>query len=241
MFLLKNIKKKNSLHFRELLKNSFIAFVLKLIGIVAGYVFTLLITRNYGPEALGIYTLSYTLLQITSIIGRLGMDITLLRFVAEYSAKGNWEIIKELYRKALKLVLPFSLFVSILTFLLSPYIAIILFNKPYLEIYFRIASIGIVPLVLLFIHTECLRGLKKIKEYMFFQQSGIFILASIILGILILSNFLIKKLLIIDTIVNTRFIFNLIPILVYIFSIFLLSILAYRIWKKQISANHYFG
>jgi predicted nucleic acid-binding protein len=40
---------------KELLKGSSIAFVLRVIGIIAGYIFTLLITRGYGAEAMGVF------------------------------------------------------------------------------------------------------------------------------------------------------------------------------------------
>jgi O-antigen/teichoic acid export membrane protein len=210
-------------HFAELLKGSSIAFVLRVVGIIAGYIFTLLITRGYGAEAMGIFTLSFILLQIFSVIGRLGMDTALLRFTAEYSFQGKLEIVKDIYKKVIKLVLPFSIILSITVFFLSGYIAEFIFKKPHLEPYFKIASIGIVPFVLLFIHTESLRGLKKIKEYMLLQQAGIFILASILLGFitLLINKLSIKQI-------------DQIPILIYISSVFIISIIAFFLWKKQL-------
>ncbi len=216
------------IHLKELLKGSSIAFVLRIIGIIAGYIFTLLITRGYGAEAMGVFALSFTLLQISSVIGRLGMDTALLRFVAEYSSQGKWDIVKNIYRKAIKLVLPFSIFVSILVFFLSPYIAEFVFKKLQLEPYFKIASIGIVPFVLLFIHTESLRGLKKIKEYMFLQQVGIFAIASIFLSIAILLMFVNS-----NKLLET----NKVPLIIYIVAIYILSFFAYFNWKKQIGNN----
>ncbi|WP_457640386.1 flippase [Persephonella sp.] len=223
--MINKIKNKinSDIHLKELLRGSSIAFVLRIVGIIAGYVFTLLITRGYGAEAMGVFALSFTLLQISSVIGRLGMDTALLRFVAEYSSQEKWEIVKDIYKKAIKLVLPFSIFLSIAIFFLSPYIAEFVFKKPHLTLYFQIASIGIVPFVLLFIHTESLRGLKKIKEYMLLQQSGVFILASILLGLITLLT------------VNNSIFLNQIPISVYIFSVFVISFIAYIVWKKQLT------
>jgi len=218
----------SDIHLKELLKGSSIAFVLRIIGIIAGYIFTLLITRGYGAEAMGIFALSFTLLQIASVISRLGMDTALLRFVAEYSSQGKWEVVKDVYKKAIKLVIPFSVLLSVLVFFLSPYIAEYVFKKPHLTPYFQIASIGIVPFVLLYIHTESLRGLKKIKEYMFLQQAGIFIIASIILGALTLYM----------SSLQTSINLNKLPIAVYIFSVFVLSIIAYFIWKKYTKKEH---
>ncbi|WP_029520544.1 flippase [Persephonella sp. IF05-L8] len=221
-------KINSDIHLKELLKGSSIAFVLRILGIIAGYIFTLLVTRGYGAEAMGIFALSFTLLQISSVIGRLGMDTALLRFVAEYSSQGKWVVVKDIYEKAIKLVLPFSIIISILIFFLSGYIAEFVFKKPHLEPYFKIASIGIVPFVLLFIHTESLRGLKKIKEYMFLQQTGIFILASIILGVLTFSIFPI----------NSNINLNKLPVSVYIFSVFIFSIIAYFMWKKYLKEGY---
>ena len=236
--MIKKIKNKINvdLHLKELLKGSFIAFVLRIIGIGLGYVFTFLITIGYGAKGMGVFALSFTLLQISSVIGRLGMDMALLRFVAEYSSQGKWKVVIDIYRKAIKLVLPFSIIVSIVVFFLSPDIAKFVFKKPYLEPYFKIVSLGIVPFVLLFIHTESLRGLKKIKEYMLLQQVGIFILASMLLGLI---TFLIKNTL---TTANSKLAFlNQIPISTYIFSVFILSLIAFITWKKQLSiqsVNH---
>ena len=226
---LKN-KINSDIHLKELLKGSSIAFVLRIVGIIAGYIFTLLITRGYGAEAMGVFALSFTLLQISSVIGRLGMDTALLRFVAEYSSQGKWEIVKDIYKKAIKLVLPFSIIIAVFVFFLSPYIAEFVFRKPHLEPYFKIVSIGIVPFVLLFIHTESLRGLKKIKEYMLLQQAGIFILASVILSFLTL---LVTN--------NKPSYINQIPISTYIFSVFVVSVIAFILWKRQITAKRSFS
>jgi len=85
------IKEKISsdIHLAELVKGSGTALTLRILGLVFGYIFTLIITRGYGAEAMGIFALSFTVLQISSVIGRLGMDTALLRFVAEYSAQGK--------------------------------------------------------------------------------------------------------------------------------------------------------
>ncbi|RMA93317.1 flippase [Hydrogenothermus marinus] len=218
-------KLNKDIHLKELLKGSSIAFVIKVLGLIAGYIFTLIITRGYGAEAMGIFALSFTVLQIASVVGRVGMDTALLRFVAEYSSQGKWDIVKDIYKKAIKLVIPISLILSILVFLLSPYIAEYIFHKPYLFKYFQIVSIGILPFVLLYIHTESIRGLKKIKEYMFLQQAGIFILSSIILGLI--TFFIYKNFLHIRDISQ-------IPLLVFIFSIIIISITAYFLWIKFI-------
>ncbi len=217
MFTTLKAKIQKDIHFAELIKGSGIAFVFKILGIICGYVFTLLVTRTLGAEAWGIFTLSFTVLQITSVIGRLGMDTALLRFVAEYSSQGKWDLVREVYLKALKLVIPFSLTLSLTLFFLSPYIAKYVFHKDYLSNSFRFISVAIVPFVLLFINSESLRGLKKIKEYTFFQNVGISLFASITLIVLF---FLCKK--------------DYIPVLAYMISIFVIFTLSLLFWLKNL-------
>ena len=219
--MLRKFKKKvnDDLHLKELLKGSSISFTLKIIGMGFGYIFTLLITRNYGAEVTGIYALSLVVLQIASIIGRLGMDRAILRFVAEYNSQNKKDMINEIYKKIIKLIIPISLFVSLVMFFLSPYVANYFFHKNYLINYFRIISIGIVPYVLFSINSESLRGLKKIKEYAFLQNIGIFFTASIFLG---LSLFIIKN--------------NYIPVIVYVTSVFLMSLLSCFLWFKKFNS-----
>ena len=214
-------------HLKELLKGSSIAFVLRIIGIVAGYIFTLLVARLYGADVLGIFVLSLTLMQIFSVFGKAGMDVTSLRFVAELSSQNKWYTIKDFYKKVILFVIPVSLFVNLLFFLLSPLIATYVFKKPHLSEYFRILSIGYIPFVLLFIHSEAIRGLKKVAQYMFFQRAGIFIFSSVILPVFyLLFNGIVPK--------------NVVPILVYLislFSIFFSAVFLWNMYLKKKLAN----
>ena len=207
----------NDKHFAELVKGSGIAFVLRIVGIIAGYGFTLLVTRTLGAEAWGIFALSLVVLQIASVIGRLGMDTALLRFTAEYVAKGEIGTLKDIYKKALTLVVPFSILVAISVYFLSPILANKVFHKPYLTNYFRIVSFIIVPFVLLWIHSESIRGLKKIKEYMLLQQTGIFTIAVILflIGLSFLKS-------------------HFLPPISYSISIFVLATISIYLWRKYL-------
>lgn len=208
----------NDKHFAELVKGSGIAFVLRVVGIIAGYIFTLLVTRTLGAEAWGIFALSLVVLQIASVIGRLGIDTALLRFTAEYVAKGEICTLKDIYKKTLTLVVPFSILVAISVYFLSPILANEVFHKPYLTNYFRIVSFIIVPFVLLWIHSESIRGLKKIKEYMLLQQTGISIIAVILflMGLVFVKS-------------------HFLPIVSYSIAVLILTIISIFLWHKYLA------
>ncbi len=141
-----------------------------------------MITRNFGADTMGIFALCTTVLSIASILGRLGTDTALLRFVAEYTAQDRGDLVKEVYGKALKIVIPFSIIFTLILFFSSPFISKYIFHKEYLSNYFQITSLAILPFVLIFINSQSLRAIKKIGEYSFFQNISQFLFASIFLS-----------------------------------------------------------
>jgi O-antigen/teichoic acid export membrane protein len=179
-------KINSDVHFRELIKSSTTFFTLRVFGLAVGYLFTFLVTRKLGASAWGIFALCLTILQITSVVGRLGMDTALLRFIAEYKAQGKVETAKYIYLKSIGLVIPLSLILSIGLYLLAPIISDRIFDKEHLTFYIKLMAFAVPPLVLLYINTESLRAFKKIKEYVTLQNILPFLIALLIAGIFLL-------------------------------------------------------
>lgn len=215
--MLKKLKSKFS--FSDLAKNSSMSFGLRIIGLVLGYIFTLMLSNYFGAESVGFYALAFVFLQMVSMIARLGMDMALVKFIAEYKEKKQNFFIKQLYFMVLKLIFPITILLSIVAFTLSPYIAKYLFNKEQLGFYFQLASLGILPYTFIFIHSESLRGLHKIKEYMFLQNISTTLFALMVVGMAILYS--IKALVV--------------PVVALIVGIYVTFIFSVWLWKKHLS------
>jgi O-antigen/teichoic acid export membrane protein len=213
--LLGKVRTKD-IHLRELISGTTVALFLKIIGIAFGYIFTLLITKNFGADTMGIFALCTTVLSMASILGRFGTDTALLRFVAEYSAQDRGDLVKEVYGKALKIAIPFSISLTIILFFGSPFISKYIFHKEHLSNYFQITSLAILPFVLIFINSQSLRAIKKIGEYSFFQNISQFLFASVFLLVLLIFS---AK--------------NSLPVIAYVLAIFTGAILSYILWKKH--------
>jgi len=176
-------KLSEDIHFKELIQGSLTFFILRILGLIVGYAFTLIVTRNLGASAWGIFALCFTVLQITSIIGKLGLDTALLRFIAQYNAQGRIKTAKHIYLKSIIVIIPLSLFLSIFLYYLSPFLAERVFKKPHLASYFKLMSFALLPFVLLSINSESLRAFKKIKEYTTLQTFLPFLFALIFFSI----------------------------------------------------------
>jgi O-antigen/teichoic acid export membrane protein len=203
-------------HLKELLKGSSTAFMLKILGLFLGYIFTLLIARMYGADTLGVFALSITILTVFSVFGCFGFDTGLLRFVAEYSSQGKPESLKEVYIKSLKIVIPSCILLSLILFFSAPLLAKHLFNKETMSLYFRISSFAILPLVLIVLHSSSLRGLKKIKEYSLLQEVSIPFISILLL---VSSLFIVKD--------------ERIPLTVSVLSLFIVSVFSCTVWLKH--------
>lgn len=207
---------KNDIHLNELLTGSLIAFILKIAGMVFSYIFILLVTRNFGAGAMGIFALSTTVLSVFSIPGKLGLDTALLRFIAEYSSQGRLNMVKGAYMKSMRLLIPFSLLLSVMLYFLSPYISKYVFHKEYLSVYFRIVSFALLPLVLININSQSLRALKKIKEFSFFQNISNFLFAGISLAFMLVFTKQQSS-----------------PVISYAIALLLGALLSQFLWKKN--------
>ncbi len=173
---------EGDVHLKDLVKGSVTFFIIRVLGLAVAYAFTLLVTRKLGASAWGIFTICFTILQIVSVIGRLGLDTALLRFIAQYNAQGKGEVSKHIYLKSISVVIPFSLLLSAGLYLLAPILAEKVFGKEHLTPYIRLIAFAVAPFTLLYINSESLRAFKKIKEYAVFQNLLPFLIALITVG-----------------------------------------------------------
>lgn len=161
-------KVNRDVHFLELLKGSSISFVLKIFGMGVGYALTWYISEYYGAVSLGKYVLALIVLQVFSMFGKAGLDIALLRFVASFSAQGKWAMLKNAYKKSFTLTLVFSALATFSMYLFSGQLLSLLEDLS--QTYLNWMMFFVVPMSVYFVHVQCFRAFKKIKEFSFYMN-----------------------------------------------------------------------
>jgi len=156
-------------HLREILSGGSISLVNRIVGLAASYALAVAIGRYAGAEAMGVFALSLTFLNVMSILARLGLDTALLRFLASCSAKAELSKANGIYIETTKIVVVSSGVFSLLGVLLAPRIAVHLFGNPLLSVPFTIASLAVLPMSVGFVNSEGLRAMKRIGAYSFYQ------------------------------------------------------------------------
>ena len=146
----------------ELLSGTLVALAFRVLAIVLVFLFDLLVARRFGPARAGLLFLGMALVQLLSVVGRLGLDNVVVRHVAAFAAQNQWGRVLAIFRRAVAVVVPVSVVVGTLVWIAAPALANSIFHKPELSGVLRGLVFAVPFLALSFLHSEGLRGLKRI-------------------------------------------------------------------------------
>lgn len=93
------------------------SFLIKMAGAIIALGVQILLARIMGPEQYGIFAYVISWLIILVLFGKLGLDTSMVRFVAAYKATGEWGLLKGVLRAGNKLTIISSLSVGLLGFI----------------------------------------------------------------------------------------------------------------------------
>lgn len=173
---------------KALLGNSFLKstsyiLIFKIIGMVLGYLTSIVIVKIYGNETMGIYAIAVTITTLVLTIANDGFSIYSMKIINQYFSLNKLSEIKEFYKKSLLIVFTFSIFISFLYYTNLNFIFGSYFGKENLITKFEILVYIFPPLILFYYYINILRGVNKVSIYSFFQN--VFLPSSIILLIFI--------------------------------------------------------
>lgn len=157
---------KLDIHAREVIRGAGLAFLLRGLGAGLAFLLNVAIGRLLGAEGAGLYFLALTVTTIMAVIARLGLDNTLLRFIAAGSATGDWGQVKGVFAAGMRYAALSGLVLSLLVLATAPLIASRVFSVPELTMPLRVMSIAVFTMAMLMLLAESLKGLKRIRDSM---------------------------------------------------------------------------
>lgn len=155
---------------REVIRGASIALVFKSLGALSAMAFQVILARMLGAEDAGRYILTLTCLALATVLGSAGLDSVLVRYVAINSDLNHWYSIGSVRRNAMRIAIPVSLFMTVVSLASADWIAVDIFKDQSLGIYIRIMVLAVPFWVIASLHSEMLRGLKRVGQYQLLQS-----------------------------------------------------------------------
>lgn len=163
--MLKKLRSKlgDDQNLKELLSGSAITFVLKLTGMLLGYVAVYLISRKNGAEGVGYYGLINQTLLIVALFAALGTNVSILRYVGQYDNDQDRPKLRNVHRAVLQIILPSSVLLGLALYFFSDFLAERFFSNAEYAAGIKVIAILLPIYVLDNISIEFVRGFKKLK------------------------------------------------------------------------------
>lgn len=149
-------------HTRDLIRHSSTAVVLRVVGAASAFSLNLVLARVLGTSGAGLYLLAFTVVTVAAVVGRVGLDHTMVRFVAAGAAGNEWGRVRGTFRVGISLTLLASAAASGCLMVLGRPLAERVFAKPLLELPLSMMALGVLPLGLYTIVAQALQGLRRI-------------------------------------------------------------------------------
>lgn len=176
------------IHMREVFRGASIAFVAKGLGAGVEFAFSLWLARMLGADGAGVFFLALSIAAIATVVGRVGLDATLLRYIAAGAGVGDWSMVKGVSRKGMLLAVAAATISSVGMYLFAPTLAETVFHKPELILPLRWMSLSVVPLSLTLLYAQMLRGLRHILASAIVDQHGLCLSLLSLLGLWLLGR-----------------------------------------------------
>lgn len=171
-------------HWGELVLRSGSVLMVRVAGAGLGFAFNVALARLLGADGLGVYHLSLTFVLIASVVGRLGMDATMLKFGATSHADQDGTRLAEVHRLGMATAATGCGVVAAGTFLAADWLAAVVYGDPAIAAPLRLMSLGLVPFALLNLYGELLKAGHQQVLSSFIQGAA---LPTVSLGLLLLG------------------------------------------------------
>ena len=164
---------------KDILRGSFVILLFKLLGAFSLFAIYILISRYYGAESFGIFSLIFALMIVSSVVARVGLDTYVLRVIS--SLENNKKEIGMFLKKVFIIIFISSTVVSLVILLSSRLIDTYLFKSIDASNYLIGLSLIVLPYTFFNVLPEVFRGFDDIKRYSFFRNlSQNFTIASLL-------------------------------------------------------------
>lgn len=168
---------------KELTKKAGVFIFFRIAALVLGYAFTLAVIKYFGSPVYSMVVLGFTIFTVLSILGKLGYDVTLTRYVA-LPGTTTEELSGFLSRALFRTLLFSGALAGLIIFFREP-IATHLFKRPQFAEFLFWTALTFPIWSLVFMYNGLFRGLRQNTLFSFYTAFGRFLLTLVLLGLVL--------------------------------------------------------
>lgn len=142
------------------------SFAVRGLGAVAAFSLQVVIARLLGAEGAGLYFTCLSIIVLTSVVGRAGLDVAMLRFVSSFVARQDWRAAHGVLLKAATCVFVLCLLLGIALFAFSSPLAVSVMSEPRLAPFLQAMVPGLLGVAMLNVLAESLKGAGRVISAM---------------------------------------------------------------------------
>jgi len=192
----------------EFILQSLFSLIFRVLAALSGFILSALIARAFGADQSGYFFLVFSIVNILSVVGCLGLDQSVLFFTGAAVPDKKWGSVKLLLLKSLLITFFITGMLSLSLYFFSDYLAVNVFRDINLRVIMKGMSAAILGLSLTLLVAMSLQGLRRIISSIFFLN----ILSNFSLVLIILNFPNIK-------IESFGYLYSIIQFFVFLFSI----------------------
>lgn len=151
---------------RELLIGTFAGIFIKVIAAALALGMNIAIVRSVGAEEAGLFYLGLTIVTVLAAVGRLGLDGSVVRFVARANVQDNLAEAHAIFHKAAAWCFYGCVLITIITLMLRTPLAEVVFSLEGFESVLLIMLLALPFLGLFTLTGEALKGVKQVAKSM---------------------------------------------------------------------------
>lgn len=177
----------NSNDSKEVLGKSVSSFFFRVVSYIFGFAFIFLIANFFSVETQGVFSIIFTLLSFLSLVSKLGIQTSMVKWLSNYFYLENFGKAKFFFIKIYKLILSLAILLGFILYSSAEFISIEFFHKANLIAPIKIISICVPFIVSTDIIASYFMSKKAIKLYSFYNFASKFILPLFFLSLFIFS------------------------------------------------------
>jgi O-antigen/teichoic acid export membrane protein len=179
---------KLDIHTLEVVKKSYSSMIVKMTGMFAAFLISVILGRTIGPEGLGIINLSTKIVAFVLIFIMLGMDTVVRKEVAIAFERKDWQHVGNTIFTSTRIILPIAIGISIVLIMMASWLSENAFKEPKLYLPLLAFSVLLIPQAISRIFESGLIGYRKIWQSNLLNETLSLIVVALGLGVMFILN-----------------------------------------------------